>query len=210
MSLVYELRDTCDNLVVSCADTLHVSVYDFTYEKRNVRTLKLEVLHEAVIDSLELAWPVRVSGVRLTLVDEDTLDHTVLLSDLRHLDKSCIRVVVVSCEHALHPAWCSLCNIVVDAVRKECLDMASADSYMNDTYLNLLWKVSHECSSEIVCRSKTCARTAERRNCCVPFALNSSHLRVVDYRHHLEAVTYVFQILLLDSCVAFHIGLAEA
>ena len=140
---------------------------------------------------------------------EDTLDDSLLLGNLCHLDKSCIRVVVVCGKHSLHPAWGSFLNIVRYAVRKECLDVATADSDMNHSHLDVFRKRFNESSSEIVCRSQSCVRTAERWYRCVPLAFYSSHFRVVHNRHHLETVADILQILSFYPRIAFHVGLAE-
>ena len=143
-------------------------------------------------------------------MDEHTLDHTVLLGQFRKLHKPRIWIIVIGLKHALHPSRSTVCDIISDAVRKECLDMASSDSDIDDSHPDIFRKSLGQCPSEIVSRSKSCVLTAERRHSRVPLPLDASPFLIVDRCHHHETVAHPFKILLLDTGVSFHIRLAEA
>ena len=192
------------------ADSSSVRVHDLSYQKRNHLSLKTEVVHEVVIYLLELRRPAWIACVRLTLVYEHALDDSVFLSELRHLDKSGIRIIVICGKHALHPARSTFLHIAGDAVRKECLDMASSDGHIDDTDPYIFRKSLDKSPSEVVCRSESCVRTAERRYCSVPFSLFATSFLVVDCRHHHESVADTFKILLLYAGISLHVRLAEA
>ena len=138
-------------------------------------------------------------------MDKYSLDDSVLLSKLCHLYQSCIRIVIIILEYSFHPARSSFLYIICNAVRKEGLDMTSSDGYIDHTHLHIFGKGLHKSPSEIIGRSQSCAWSAQRRNSSIPLSLDASHLRIVYDSHHPETLTYVFAILLLYTCISFHI-----
>ena len=191
------------------AHSSSVRIHDFTDQKRHDLSLKPQIADKIVIDLLELVRPARVAGIRLTLMHQNTLDDTVLLSQFSHLHKSCVRIIIVCRQHPLHPAGSTVCNIICNAVRKESLDMASSYGDIDDTDLDILRKGFNQSPSEIVSRCKACILAAQRRNSRVPLAFHPSSFLIIDASHHLEAFTDSFKILFLDPRITLHIRLAE-
>ena len=85
------------------AHTVLLFIFKFSGKKRNLFRIEIEILAEIVVDLLDSFRPERILRVGFTLMHEDTLDYTVLLGDLCHLDKSCIRIAAVLLDDGLHP-----------------------------------------------------------------------------------------------------------
>ena len=135
---VQRLRQFVDLFLTTDADTLATGLYDITGIEVHLLGLQLQVAAEVIIHLLHHTSPLRVAGVRLTLMHQDTLDDTVLLSLLGQRDQTLVWIVVVGSEHTLHPTRGLRLYIVVDAVGQETLDVDTADGDVDHTDLDVL------------------------------------------------------------------------
>ena len=92
---------------------------------------------------------------------QNALDDTILLCLLSQRNQSLVWVVVVSLQHALHPAGSLGLHIVGNTVGKEALNLDATDSDMDDANLDVLRQRLHECTTKPVCWSQSIVRTAE-------------------------------------------------
>ena len=135
---VQRLRQFVDLLLTTDADTLATGLYDIAGIEVHLLGLQLQVAAEVIIHLLHHTCPLRITGVRLTLMHQDTLDDTVLLSLLGQRDQTLVWIVVVGGEHTLHPTRGFCLHVVVDAVGQETLDVDTADGNVDHTDLDFL------------------------------------------------------------------------
>ena len=86
LSSMQGVRQFVDLLLAADADTLTTSLYDVTCIKVHLLGLQFQVAAEVVIYLLHHSGPLGISGVRLSLMHQDTFDHTVLLCLLGESD----------------------------------------------------------------------------------------------------------------------------
>ena len=87
---------TIDNIVVSYTLSLSVSNHDFACDEWTVLSLQAKVLEETVVYLLYLVWPVCLSAVGLTLMEEYTFNHTCLLCLACHVEEALVCVSISS------------------------------------------------------------------------------------------------------------------
>ncbi len=190
------------------ADTLAAGLYDVARIEGHLLGFQLQVAAEVVVHLFHHACPFGVASVRLALVHQDALDHTVLLGLLGQCHQSLVGVVVVGLEHTRHPAG-SPFHVTLDAVGQETLDVDAADGHVDHAHLDMLWQRLHQCTAEPVGRGQSCVGTAQRRHCLAPLAHLATPLRVVNGRHQQEAWTRTHQVLGLRARCALHVRLSE-
>ena len=132
------LRQLVDLLLATNANTLSVGLYDITSEEGHILGLQLQVAAKGIIHLLHLLGPVGITGIRLALVHQDTLDYTILLCLLGQSNQSFIGVVTVCLQHSLHPTWSFRLHIVGNLAGHETLDLDSAYSHVDHTDLDVL------------------------------------------------------------------------
>ncbi len=169
---------------------------------------QLQVATEVIIHLLHHTSPLRIARIGLTLMHQDTLDDTILLSLLGQRDQTLIRVVVVGFEHSLHPLR-RLLHIALDAIGQKSLDIDTTDGHMDNTNLDVLRQRSHHRTSKPVGRSQTRIGTAQRSRSLAPLTHLPALLREVHCGHQQETRTRALQILSLRTGCTLHVRLAE-
>ena len=195
------------------ADAFTASLDDVSGIEVHIFWFQFQVAAEVVVNLLHHACPLRIAGVCLALVHQDTFDDTVLLGFLCQCDQTLVGIVVVSLEHTFHPAW-SFLDVSGNAVGKESLDVDTADGNVDDADLDVFGQRSHKRTSEPVGGSKSCVGTAEWGNGLGPL----SHLTgrelvccgVIYCRHPQESWSGTLQVLSFRTCGTFHVRLTEA
>ena len=124
-------------LLTADANALTIGLNDITSIKGHILRFKLKVTTQIVINLLHHTSPLGVAGIGLTLVHQDTLDNTILLSLLCQSYQALIWVIVISSQHTLHPVRRLGLYIVINTVGQESFDIDTTDSNMNYTYLNI-------------------------------------------------------------------------
>ena len=202
-----------DLLLATDADALTVSLNDISDIEVHLFGLQLEIATEILINLLHHTSPLRVAGIGLALMHQDTLDDTVLLSLLGQRDQTLVGVVVVSGQHALHPTRSLLVHVIGDAVGEEALDIDTTDSHVDNTDLDVLGQRSHKGTTEPVGWGQTRVRTAKGSRSLTPL----THLtlwatvgsREIDSGHQQEARTWAGQIGCLRTGITLHVRLSE-
>ena len=198
-------RQLINLLLTTDANTLTISLNNITCIEVHLFGLQIQVATQIIVNLLHHTCPLRVAGIGLTLMHQDTLDHTILLGFLGQSNQTLIRIIIVCSQHALHPVRRLGLYIIIDTVGQESLDIDTADSHVDDTYLDILGQRSNESTTEPVGRSKTCVRTTQRSRSLTPLTHLSSLLREVHCGHQQETWAWACQILSLRTGIALHI-----
>ena len=183
---------------------LAISLHDVAGIEVHLLGLQLKVATEVVVNLLHHTSPLRVAGVCLTLVHQDTLDDTILLSLLGQSDQPLVGIVVVGFEHAFHPVGCSL-DVTLDTVGEESLDVDTADGDMDDTDLDVLGQRCYQCTAKPVCRCQTSIGAAEWGRSLAPLTHFTAFLWEIDGRHQQESGARTGDVLSLRACSALHV-----
>ena len=199
-----------DLLVAADANTLSVGLYHATHIEVHLLGLEFQVAEQAVVDLLHFLSPLGVTGVRLALVHQDTLDHTVFLCLLGQFHESLIGIVVIGFQHPLHPVGSLVLHVVLNLVGHETFDFDATDGHVNHTDADIVGKRSHEGAAEVVGRGESGVRTAEWGSGLTPFAGFASTLCIINGGHQQEARSHALEILCLRTCIPLHVRLPEA
>ena len=140
---------------------------------------------------------------------EDALDDSVLLSDLRHLNKSCVRISAILLDYRLHPVALVVDVLLVIILVPE-LDLCASYGYVDDSDPYVFRKYFDHLAAKEVYRAHVVALTADRRYGCIPLAHLSVKFRHVDCRHKAESRIIESHVLLCRSCAGLHVRLAYA
>ena len=207
MSRGNRLWQTRDDGVVQRTGATHIGIHRLASKQRHILGLQVQVGEQAVVDGLHLVAPAVLTIVGLTLMEQDALDDTTLLSDLCHIDEALVGIVVVGSEGILHPVLCRL-EIRFHLFRHEAFDINTANGYIDHTHTYILWQGSHHRTAEVVGHTDLRPLTHQRRGGVVPLAHLTDWIGKVGAGHHLKARVDT----LVDGFwlrLAFHVRLSE-
>ena len=180
-------------------------IRDFARKERNV-LIESDILHQTVIDLLDLVRPIAIALVSFTLVEDDALDDAVFLGLLRHIYQTLVRVIAIILDDILEPAGLGR-HIALVKRRIERHDAAARNGHDHDTDPDLRVELFDQRASEVIRRAEAPMLVRQRGNRVIPRSEFPS-VEVVDCREHLEARIDRL-VLAFDSALALHIGLAE-
>ena len=198
------LRQLVNLFLATDAHALAVGLDNVADIEVHLLGLQLQIATQVVVNLLHHAGPFRVAGVGLTLMHQDALDDTVLLSFLGQRDQALVGVVVVSLQHALHPARSPL-DVARDAVGQESLNVNTADGHVDDTNLDVVGRRGHHRAAKPVGRRQAGIGTAERSRSLAPLAHLATLVGEIDGRHQQEARARAGQVLSLRAGIALHV-----
>ena len=199
----------CHHGVVPGASATHLLILCLTYEDVYVCSPQTEVPEHVLIYLLHHAGPFGVAVVRLALMQENAFDHSYLLSLLRHLDDSAVRIAAIVVSGYLCPPLVRiLVHLLLIQVLVEHLNGAATHGDGYDTDF-LVGQGLHHRTTEIVCRTELAYRTDNRALCSVPVAQCALRRVEITSRQHLEPLIDIPHVLSFPHGITLHIGLAE-
>ena len=183
----------------------------FAGEKGHVLRVEIEVAQQAVVDSLDLAGPFLVAGIRLALVQQHALDHARLLGDFAHVDEPLIRVVAVRRGHAFEPVGgvVEVLLLGVGALLVE-LDARAGDADVDHADAVIFGQHLDHPAAEEVDRAHPVVLAVERRISRIPVSLLALEARHVDGGEHAEALGVAVLKVVERPGPGLHVRLAEA
>ena len=205
-----DLRKTRHDVAVeSPAHSVLLFIFELSGKKRSLLRVQTKILAEIVIDIPDSFRPERIFRVGLALMHEDTLDHTVLLGDLRHVHEPLVRIAAVLLDDGLHPV-ALVVDVLLVVVLVPKLDLGTGHRNIDDTDLDVFWKDFDHLATEEVYRTEVVSFAADRWNSGIPLAHLAVKLRHVHGCDEAEARVVEVLVLLCRPCARFHVGLTDA
>ena len=204
------LGDLRHHMIMPGTATAHLLIFRLTNKEMYLACLQTQITKHVLIDFLHHTRPLLVTIVRLSLMQQDTLDHTYLLSLLRHLDNTAVRIFAVVIPGNLSPPFVIVLFVfLLIQVLVEHLNRAATHGNSDHTDL-LVRQLLHHCAAEIVSRAKLTNRADNRTLGFIPVAQLPLRTIEVTRSQHLEPVVHIPHILRFPLGVTLHVRLSEA
>ena len=185
-----------------------VFLNSFSHEQRYIFCLQVQLFQNIVIHGLHPVRPVGITIVGFSLMQQDTLDDTLLLSYLGKLDESGVWIAVILRCEVLHPVGLLL-QIRLIGTLVEKVDAGTAHSHGDGSHLDAVWQVIHHLSSEIIYRSEASVWSCLRRDSGMPLSLFPSCLLIIHGIHSHESWIYSCPVDVFNGGIALHVRLSE-
>ena len=192
-------------------------MYYLARQQRHLVGTQMQVAQQILIHLLGLHGPQGIVLVAFALMDENTLDDSLVLSTQGAVEQAYVRDVGIGMHRVLKPGGpprASKFGRVV--LLEEMLDAAATHSHVDDAHADVLGQALDECAAKVVARTQPRVPVVERWSGCVPLVLLACSTSVVACigrlryrRHHLEALAYSLIVAVLGLGIAHHIGLPE-
>ena len=181
----------------------------FAHEQRNIFCLQVQLFQNIVIHGLHTIRPVGITIVGFSLMQQDTLDNTLLLGYLGQLDESGVWIAVILGSEVLHPVGLLLQIRLIGTLVEE-VDAGTAHSHGDGSHLDAVGQIVHHLSAEIIYRSETCAWSCLRRNGSMPLSFFPSCLFIIHGIHCHESWIHTRPVNVFDGGITLHVRLSEA
>ena len=142
-------------------------------------------------------------------MNQDTFYHAVLLSQPCHFHKALIRIIAVCLQRPFHPVRRTMGHITGYAVFHKRLDMATANGHVDDSDTDIFRQSGHQCTPEVIHRSKSRIGTAKRWYGRIPMSLLAFPSGIVHRSHHAETFVHSVHIPDFGTCIPLHVRLSE-
>ena len=133
-------------------------------KKGNSRRVKLQLHLQVTVYLPHLLMPLFIIGIRFTLMQQDSLNNTILYRQLRHIKQSFVRITSILIQDTVHPVTLLLSNQSGILILVKESDRTTLNSYRDDTDTHILWDNIQQCTSEIVYGTQMGIMTTEGRS----------------------------------------------
>ena len=131
----YGLGDIIHNGDMLPADSALVFLNGFAHEQRYILCLQVQLFQNIVIHGLHTIRPVDITIVGFSLMQQDSLDDTLLLGYLGKLDESGVWIAVILGSEVLHPVGLLLQVRLAGALVEE-VDAGTAHRHGDGSHLD--------------------------------------------------------------------------
>ena len=197
------------DVVEGGADAVHLGIFQLAGKERDVVGVEAQFGAQVVMDLLHTARPGGIVRVGLTLVQEHSLDHAVLLGDARDFQQAVVGAAPVLRDDGLHPVTLTV-NVFLVRILVPELQLGARDGHVDDAHADVRRQVFDHLAAEEIDRTQVVAFPADGRRSRVPMALLPSVAGHVDRRHELETRIVEALVLRRRPGAGLHVGLSEA
>ena len=207
LTVFNHLRQCSYNFVHACTCTSMIGIHHLSSNERHFISLKIQISKQIIINILYLHRPFLITGIRFSLMQQNTFNNSILLSYSGHLDQSLVRIIIIFLKHSLHPVRSCLYIFLTGIFLKK-FNTTSTNSHVHNTNSHIFRKILYHSSTEIIGRCQSCTLPAQWCTCRIPFTFNSSHLIIIYSRKDLKT-RVDNSVLRFISGISFHIGLSQ-
>ena len=169
----------------------------------------MQLFQNIVIHGLHTVRPVGIAIVGFSLMQQDSLDDTLLLGNLGKLDESGVWIAVILGSEVLHPVGLLLQVSLIGTLIEE-VNASATHSHGDGSHLDAVGQIVHHLSSEIIYRSEASGWSCLRRDSSMPLSLFPSCLLIIHGIHCHESWIHSCSVDVFNGGITLHVRLSKA